>query len=334
MQTFLLHVNYQGREVAVRRRRGTLIFVGALVLLTVLFALAPIDDEAVWFIQRYGRSPFVLEYRLTFLVYMGVAMANVASLSLRYARITNRPTLRLGLRLVALGGLCGLGYVLSDGLSLLSIRFQVADPLPAPALVSSVCSAAALVLTIVGSTMPAWGPRAGIPAMCDWYARYRSLRRLYPLWAALYRAQPEIALLPPPSAIQDALVFRDLGFRLYRRVVEIRDGYLLLRPYFDPDAVAAATDLCAQAGLTSDTTKAVVDAASLAVALKYQACGQRPHTAAPYPVSDRGADLADEVVTLERVAHCFQHSPIVRRVLSRMASPEHRPISAAQDPAT
>ncbi len=132
------------------------------------------------------------------------------------------------------------------------------------------------MLTIVGSTMPAWGPHAGIPAMCDWYARYRSLRRLYPLWAALYRAQPEIALLPPPSAIQDALVFRDLGFRLYRWVVEIRDGYLLLRPYLDPDALAAATDLCAQAGLTSDTTQAIVDATSLAVALKYQARGAVP----------------------------------------------------------
>ncbi len=122
VQTFLLHVNYQGREVGVRRRRGTWIFVGTLVLMTVLFALAPVDDEAVWLIQRYGRSPFVLEYQLTFLVYLG-AMVNVASLSRRYARITNRPTLCLGLRLVALGGLCGLGYVLNDGLSLLSIRF-------------------------------------------------------------------------------------------------------------------------------------------------------------------------------------------------------------------
>ena len=58
---------------------------------------------------------------------------------------------------------------------------------------------------------------------------YRSLRRLYPLWDGLRQAVPGIALDPVPTWA-DRLDPRDLRMRLYRRVIEIRDGYMALSP--------------------------------------------------------------------------------------------------------
>jgi len=79
---------------------------------------------------------------------------------------------------------------------------------------------------VVGCTMPAWGPHIGIPALVIWLRRHRAHRHLYPLWRDLYQVNPEIALLRPLPRLIDALILYDLDFRLYRRVVEIRDGIL------------------------------------------------------------------------------------------------------------
>jgi hypothetical protein len=88
---------------------------------------------------------------------------------------------------------------------------------------------------------PAGGVLAGIRH------RHRDLRQLYPLWELLYRATPGIALDPPRSALADAIRLRNLEFRRYRRIIEIHDGRLALRPHLDPvpdgDATAEAAAL-------------------------------------------------------------------------------------------
>ena len=80
----------------------------------------------------------------------------------------------------------------------------------------------------IGATVPAWRARLGIPALFEWFARYRSCRRLYPLRRDLCEAAPEVPLDTVPGPVADLLSFGDLPFRLYRRVVEIRDGQLAL----------------------------------------------------------------------------------------------------------
>jgi len=54
------------------------------------------------------------------------------------------------------------------------------------------------------------------------------------------RASREVALAPSAAAPLGDLWPFDLDFRLYRRVVEIRDAQLVLRPYLDADTVAEA----------------------------------------------------------------------------------------------
>lgn len=59
---------------------------------------------------------------------------------------------------------------------------------------------------------------------------YRQHRQLEPLWTALYEGNAQIALAPPQAAIGDH------NYRLYRRIVEIRDGLSAIRPYLTEDA--------------------------------------------------------------------------------------------------
>ena len=90
------------------------------------------------------------------------------------------------------------------------------------------------------TTLPAWGPRAGVPALYEWATRYRACRRLYPLWRDLCKAFPDLALVPPESTVTDALAVRGLELRLTRRAIEIRDGRLALRANVPTGAAEAA----------------------------------------------------------------------------------------------
>ncbi|MFD0658600.1 MAB_1171c family putative transporter [Thermocatellispora tengchongensis] len=99
---------------------------------------------------------------------------------------------------------------------------------------------AAHLLVLAGATLPTWGRLLIAPAWLAWLRDYRAYQALRPLWRALYAADPRIALTPAAPVLLDLVAVRDLRFRLYRRVIEIRDGRLALMPYLDPDVAAAA----------------------------------------------------------------------------------------------
>lgn len=165
---------------------------------------------------------------------------------------------------------------------------------------------------VMGSTMPAWGPYVGIPALVGWFRRYRAYRVLYPLWRDLYEASPEIALLRPLPPLIDALTVHDLDFRLYRRVVEIRDGLLAIRRYRDPAALSAARERCRMARLNDEETRLVVEAVVVAAAVEAKRHGSSPVTGSPPAESRGGSDVASEVLVLESLARCYARSRIVR----------------------
>jgi hypothetical protein len=78
--------------------------------------------------------------------------------------------------------------------------------------------------------------------------RARSYRRLYPLWYALYEVTPSIALYEPRSPRAPFWVPR-LETRLYRLIIEIRDGRRSLAPYLCEDGPEAADDARREAAL-------------------------------------------------------------------------------------
>jgi hypothetical protein len=317
VQAFLFHLS-EPEAVAKRAvQRWTLVLGCALVVMASLFVAAPVDRDVVDFTRQYGDAPYIVEYRLVFLLYLGVAAANVARLSWRYAALATRPSLRLGLRFVASGGVIGLTYVTHESLYVVARRFALAYPIPKPETVTLMLVAVGAGLTVIGSTMPAWGPHLGIPQLYRWFGNYRSLQRLCPLWLDLSRACPEVTLLPSSSRIAEMLTVRDLGFRLYRRTVEIRDARLALRPHLDSEVANSARRLCHDAGVRDEEMQATIEAACLAAAIRRKARGKMPVGAAPAPAPPGGSDMSSEVAVLERVARCYSKSPIVREALTR-----------------
>lgn len=314
VQVYLIQLNYPDERGRWRVQRRASTLLGTVALLVMFFALAPVHREALDFWGRYQRAPYILEYRLVFVAYLGWALATVVHLCWRYAGITDHPATATGLRLVAIGGFIGLVYCVHEGLRVMASAIGVTNGVLDSNLVTQILIATGVGLMVIGSTMPAWGPRVGVPELVSWFRRYRAYRHLYPLWHALYEASPDIALLPPRSRIADVLTVRDLDFRLYRRVVEIRDGLLAVRPYREPEVVTSALELCREAGLDQEETPLIAEAAALAVALDAKRRGEPGAGGAASAEVAGGADLASEVLALERLARCYVRSRIVRDI--------------------
>ncbi|GAA4864111.1 DUF6545 domain-containing protein [Saccharopolyspora rosea] len=106
----------------------------------------------------------------------------------------------------------------------------------------------------------------------------------------------------------------DAHWRLARRLVEIRDGLLLLAPYRDPALDAELR--------TASADPAVVEAARVAAALSAHRRGAPPRPDPPEPPAVQAADVASETAWLRRVARAYHRSPVVARY--RRAGKESR----------
>ncbi|HEY0719372.1 MAG TPA: MAB_1171c family putative transporter [Streptosporangiaceae bacterium] len=278
--------------------------------LLTTFALSPAlthpTDTARYtdFPMQYAADPQVIAYWLIFVAYLGTTFGVIARLTWRYGRRAGRSPLGGGLLLVAAGMVAGLGYLAYGTAEVAARAAGARGPFisTAPRFIQGLFGAL-VVLVAVGGVLPAtrhW-------TLVRQAARYRSLRQLYPLWAALCQAVPGIALDPAP-AWADRLDPRDLQVRLYRRVIEIRDGYLALTPV----EVPGIEDLVAAAG--PDELRAA-DRATLAAAIQLELARRaelrgdprpRPAAGAAPPTASReflaGHDLDSEVRLLSTVA--------------------------------
>lgn len=111
--------------------------------------------------------------------------------------------------------------------------------------------------------------------------------------------------------MEDLLRVRDLRFHLYRRVIEINDGRLALRPFMDPVVAAEAITAARGTGLGAEQLTAGVEAFCLDAAAREKADD------APVRLEDsadvlrqKSDDFAGEVRWLVEVArHRRRESP-------------------------
>ncbi|GAB1510456.1 MAB_1171c family putative transporter [Actinophytocola sp. KF-1] len=287
----LLHVN------GMRRRWHTWWLAGAFCVMCVFFALTPNIEPA---------SPWVFEYVLAYVLAQLPVYAAIMWLGLRYARLADTTALRVALRMVVAGTAIAAVYLVNKAVLSASYRVGFADPFGHTSFAGKVLPTTAYLLVLIG---------APLPAAVAWLGRYRRFLRLGPLWRALYRADPAIALDPP--SVPDFLVLGRLRLRLYRRVIEIRDGLLALRPYRDPAVAATARDRATRAGLTGPEHDAAVEAAVVAAALRARAEGRTPRGDGETAVTG-GADLAGETEFLGRVARAYRTLPRETRAAQRV----------------
>lgn len=187
--------------------------------------------------------------------------------------------------------------------------------------VSDVIGLICASLTVSGATVTVWGGTrwgARITAPVRWWRARRRYTALGPLWEALHGAMPQIALGEGTDGRRPAL--RDAEFALYRRIIEIRDGQLALRPYVGAQVVAWVAEEVRAVGPAGQVDGAEVEAATLAAALAAARAGQRCRSATvtgvPQPVPGPGTVDA-EAEWLIRVAAAFDGCPAVAAVRRR-----------------
>ena len=203
----------RGDGARARGHTAWVVLAGAAMCL--LFALTP---------DLYPQSPWVMEYCIAYAVALLPEYTVIARLCLRDALKAPDTALRTGLGLVVAGVGAAACYLTSKTVVAISARAPIDFASGRGYLMSKALPTTAHLLVLVG---------VATPAIAEWMRRYRRYRRLGPLWSALYQAEPAIAL-QPPGLLQGNTLF-PTRLQLYRRVIEIRDGLLAIRPYLPVD---------------------------------------------------------------------------------------------------
>ncbi|MFC9112205.1 MAB_1171c family putative transporter [Streptomyces sp. NPDC057092] len=301
--TSVLTVSFQvnlAREESRRRTRSRVSLAAIVVFaMTLLFAVE----------QMTHRSPQVYAlYLLLFISYLGFAVIDFLVQAVRHSNSTRRGSVRAGLRMAVAGCVFALVYVaykltrlvdLGLGLGLIdgnsecsSLGGRCAFSVTAPAL--------AVLLICLGLTLPAVAYPISQARRRRW--EVQSFEALGPLWQDLSTAMPHI-VLSSVDAENASAAATDSDFLLQRRVIEISDGILALRPYRRREVQEAA-----QGTVDTGTVRgaAVVEAAVVKAALVGLKTGRFSDNAAP-PSSEAASrkDLRADTEWLLLVARAY-----------------------------
>ncbi len=331
-QAFLLYMTSSDVSTRRRVRRQSIALALTITVMIIMFVATPSDvslsDPRVRTGEYYG-EPFHAPFLFVYLAYLGWSLTQVVVLANRYAGIAHRPLLRFGLRMITVGSLWGLAYVAAK-----LVAVGVGNRSPRWALITDavvvLTFSTSILLVLIGSTIPSWGPRVGLDRLWVGAAAFRDYYRLYPLWTRIHAVLPEIALLPPPSGVRGVVsIARDASLRRVRITVEILDGYATLRPWMSPAVAAQAQDAAQEGGLLGEQQTAMVEAVVIGAALAARLDGAPPSseaTEAPAlplgpPRDSAAGDLgaADQVTWLAQVARAIE-SPLARIIITRATS--------------
>ncbi|MER6213491.1 MAB_1171c family putative transporter [Streptomyces sp. NPDC001674] len=302
-QVVLVYWSSPPAEARRMARRRVLGFGAALAVLVVSsFAVGPVahsetaTSTILLSIQHGGYAVYMSFY----LLICAVGQFETVRLSLRFTTMANRQWLKVGMRTVTVGASMILVYCVTRGVQIAGTRLDFDGSALDP--VQWTAGSVGALLQIAGWTIPSWGIR--ITRARGWIRSYRSWRRLRPLWWALYQASPDIALDPPRSWLRDLVPPRDPHYRLYRRVIEIRDGQLILRTSLsleDFSRVARSLEL------PEDPTSPLGEALQLRAVLSRPTEERAERAdASEIPARPPYEDFRDEVEWLSQVASSFQ----------------------------
>lgn len=267
----MLYVSHPAEQVPAKvRARLITLLIAVGVMAVMFFASSPPTGTGI-FTGLYRSQPTLAVYTLVYASYLGSAVVDLAALALRSIRGA-RAWLRLGMILIAAGCVLAAGYLIEKMIGVVSelVTASTAEPYCSSAFATVGCTfavgmpALAVLLIILGTTLPTLGPRLEHLLRGFWHRR--ALRRLQPLWETLHEALPDIALATPDRPLGPSLP-GGISERLYRRVIAIRDGLLALQPYRDPADTREHRDQADAAGLTDWRRAAAIEAADIRAAL-------------------------------------------------------------------
>lgn len=307
----LLAFTVSAPETARRRGRQLLGVLLAAVATMAVLLVAGDTTFTVNFVNVYSKTPEIVGYEVVFFALVSVCLVIFTRMVRRYARHAGTPSLRTGLALVIAGSMGGVLWAAWSGLRPL-IALVSGRVLATTAPIGSILGALCLVLWLAGSTLTAWAKGLLNPvATTRALLRYHGMR---PIWVALRAAVPEVVLGARPSRWLP-MPLQDVEFALYRRVIEIHDARLALRPHIPPEIADTARDAALRRGVTDEATRAaIVAAATIAAAIIARASDRRYAVTGP-SIADSGVpDVTTEALWLSQVSRAYRRSRVVREV--------------------
>ncbi|MFI5857380.1 MAB_1171c family putative transporter [Streptomyces parvulus] len=267
----LAHWALPTQEARRRTRLFGLAGLAVIVGMFILFAfLTPAVQRTSDFATYYVHDPAYKAYLALYMAAYTTAEIYLGVVCWRHARHAGNVWVVRGLRTITVGAVVIMGYcaIRIGGILGESFGFSVARFKD----IAWFCGDVGALLTLIGYFLPTLMER--VDGVRTWTRRHYALWRLGPLWRALHAVAPTIALMPPPSQMQELVRFRSVSFLLYRRVTEIRDGMIELRPYLDPQVRAIAETRLAGQGLHDPDLAAAVTAEQISQAISSLTRGQ------------------------------------------------------------
>lgn len=212
---------------AVQRARlwvGMAVVIGAA--LTLCWFVAPTSELPQDFYSSHGNKPAWVLYMLIYLITYGLGAILITVKCLQYARFHDVAWLRRSMLLTAAGAAMCLLFCIMRAHS--AIYGMITNDSYSWQRLAPLAATIGQILIVVGLAGPSFSQL--VTSARQRIQAYRQHRQLEPLWTALYEGNAQIALAPPQAAIGDR------NYRLYRRIVEIRDGLSAIRPYLTEDA--------------------------------------------------------------------------------------------------
>ena len=248
--------------------------------------------------------PFLVG-ELVLLVCYCPALWRIARLGWRCSRRMKVRHIDIGMRVVSSAAVAALALILIRSAAIIGRSSGIPFPGPEVAAIGAV-QAVVVIQVIGGATVSAWFPALAMLAQhsLSWWAYWR----LHPLWATLRHAAPQVELPRQPGTRFN------VGYRLHRRVIEIRDAQLMLKPYWRGDIADQATAAARSARLSAERCTAVVEAAVTLTALNARQQGSPAGHDDVSPEHTSAAlsnDLRAEAAHLILVSRAMRHSRIV-----------------------
>ena len=216
----------------------------------------------------------LLAGELVLLTYYCPALWRIATLAWRCSRRTNVRHIDMGMRAISSAAAADLALILIR--TAVIIERSSGIPVAEPEIAAVAAAQAVVAIQVIGgATVSVWFP--GLAMLSRQGLLWCAYWRLHLLWATLRHAVPQIELPRQPGTRFN------VRYRLHRRVIEIRDAQLILKPYWRGDISEQAAAAARSARLTAARRSAVVEAAVIVTALNAWQQGTLARDDGPFP---------------------------------------------------
>ncbi|MET0135538.1 MAG: MAB_1171c family putative transporter [Kibdelosporangium sp.] len=288
------------------RARATQLGVGLVVALALIVLFSITDDGVYSSADELLASPIAepatIVYWLLMEVYLGVALTMGGLLLWRVSRQSPTNLLRVGLWVMCAGALLNVLYAVYKSGYVLAHAAGVGLPTGIVASISNNMLLAANLFMVAGAALPAWTVARKVVQ-----AR-RSMRALAPLWSTMRETFPEMILYVSQKLPAADGILATARLRLYRRLIEIRDGMLELRGYVPADVAEEALHYLGERGVHGEEAVALAEACWIEVALRKVRAGAEPE-GTPGGTVQGGGSVEEEDRWLSRVSQAHARSP-------------------------